>query len=150
MKKTTTLLWIIVMLTVTACWRATPPPTVYVGDPDIAYAAALEALRADGYYVLSHDPKKGRIAVAAKLDGRSHYYRNPTDRGSFNPHRVSRIVVQVFDDGSLDVTAEGHHVMAREKRMHRSLRKEVEGLQNEITQRGHAMRAVGYHPPAEL
>jgi len=142
MMKTSALFVLVVLsLTLAACrWQPAPSPTVYLGDPTTAEEAAFATLHSRGYYVLSHNEDSGRITVVSKGEGATRV-SDSWNVDEVDPERYSRITVQVFDDGSVDVTGSGHHYRSHGKKMHVQLSREIEQLQRAILERGLAMRA---------
>ncbi|MBW2526868.1 MAG: hypothetical protein JRI23_21975 [Deltaproteobacteria bacterium] len=141
---------LLVALALPACrWKPAPAPSLLLGDPAVAEQATLDTLRTRGYRVLSYDQKRGYLVVVSKGEGASRV-SGARDISEVDPDRYSRITIQLFADGSLDVNGSGHHSSDDKKKMHVQLIKEIKQLQTAIADRALQIQASRQDPVSRL
>lgn len=124
-------LMVLLLTAVVMCgrWQPATPRVLNIGDPGLAYEATMAAAHNGSYVVADHNPERGTVTVVAKTGLKGDYPApgQPAPMDEDLREKMSWITFQAYADGSLHVTATGHHVKP-EKGIHKKLAKEIDEL----------------------
>lgn len=109
--------WVVLLLSACSRWSPNLTRVVQLGDPALAFDAAQMTLQANGYQIISQDPRRGVLQARSLID--------PGEEGS-------QIRLQIYADGSVRASLSGRLVKVDQSLVHHKLAAEVDQLMARI------------------